>query len=374
MHQQFIYMKRCLELAAKGLGHVAPNPMVGSVVVHNDKMIGEGYHQHYGEVHAEVNAINSIKDQELLKRSTLYVSLEPCAHHGKTPPCVDLIIQKKIPHVVIGSVDSNPVVSGKGIEKLKSAGIKVEYGVLENECRELNKRFYTFHEKKRPYIILKWAQTKDGFIDKHRSVNEAGQQLKISTEAATLLVHEWRSQEQAIMVGTNTALLDNPKLSVRSNVPHRDEARNPIRIVIDKELKIPAHYHLMSGSSPTLVFTNQKRKNEINVEYITMKGTGAYAYAEKLRQAGEGREASDDFITNILSELYKRNIQSVLVEGGTKLINSFIEQNLWDEARVIINETTIQKGVKAPELRGLSSISEIVIGKDTILFYSNKSA
>lgn len=370
MHQQFIYMKRCLELAAKGLGHVAPNPMVGCVIAHNDKVIGEGYHQHYGAVHAEVNAINSVKDQELLNTSTLYVSLEPCSHHGKTPPCVDLIIQKKIPHVVIGSVDSNPLVSGKGIEKLKSAGIKVEYGVLEKECRELNKRFYTFHEKKRPYIILKWAQTKDGFIDKLRSANEVGQQLRISSEASARLIHEWRSQEQAIMVGTNTALLDNPQLNVRLV-----KGKNPVRIVIDKELKIPKHYHLLDGASPTLIFTNLKKENSTNIEYITVKGTKDYACDEKLRQASEGRGTDENsFINSILPELYQRNIQSVLVEGGTKLINSFIQQNLWDEARVIVNENTIQTGVKAPELGGLSSLSEMVIGEDTILFYSNKSA
>lgn len=370
MQQQFTYIKRCLELATKGLGHVAPNPMVGCVMVHNDKIIGEGYHQRFGKAHAEVNAINSVQDQELLKISTLYVSLEPCSHHGKTPPCVDLIIQKKIPHVVIGSVDSNPVVSGKGIEKLKSAGIKVEYGVLEKECRELNKRFYTFHEKKRPYIILKWAQTKDGFIDKHRSANEVGQQLKISTEATTLLVHEWRSQEQAIMVGTNTALLDNPQLNVRLV-----KGKNPVRIIIDKELKIPKHYHLLDDSSPTLVFTTLKKENTTNIEYITVKGTRDYACAEKLPQASEGRGTRENnFINNILTELYKKNIQSVLVEGGAKLINSFIQQNLWDEARVIVNEITIQNGVKAPELKNLSPISEMIMGEDTILFYSNKSA
>ncbi|MBL7891871.1 MAG: bifunctional diaminohydroxyphosphoribosylaminopyrimidine deaminase/5-amino-6-(5-phosphoribosylamino)uracil reductase RibD, partial [Bacteroidia bacterium] len=308
--------------------------------------------------------------QELLNTSTLYVSLEPCSHHGKTPPCVDLIIQKKIPHVVIGSVDSNPLVSGKGIEKLKSAGIKVEYGVLEKECRELNKRFYTFHEKKRPYIILKWAQTKDGFIDKLRSANEVGQQLRISSEASARLIHEWRSQEQAIMVGTNTALLDNPQLNVRLV-----KGKNPVRIVIDKELKIPKHYHLLDGASPTLIFTNLKKENSTNIEYITVKGTKDYACDEKLRQASEGRGTDENsFINSILPELYQRNIQSVLVEGGTKLINSFIQQNLWDEARVIVNENTIQTGVKAPELGGLSSVSEMVIGEDTILFYSNKSA
>lgn len=375
MHQQFTYMKRCLELAVKGLGHVAPNPMVGCVIVHKDKIIGEGYHQRYGEAHSEVNAINSVQDQELLKNSTLYVSLEPCSHHGKTPPCVDLIIQKKIPHVVIGSVDTNPLVSGKGIEKLKSAGIKVEYGVLEKECRELNKRFYTFHEKKRPYIILKWAQTKDGFIDKQRSANEVGQQLKISSDSSALLVHQWRSQEQAIMVGTNTALLDNPKLTARSNspllrppVPVRPgrgaggEDKNPIRIVIDKELKIPKHYHLLDGSTPTLVFTNLKKEKSTNLEYFTVKGT-----------RDEGRGTNDDLIINILSELYKKNIQSVLVEGGAKLINSFIQQNLWDEARVIVNETTIQNGVNAPDIKNLMPVSEMMMGEDTIMFCSNSN-
>ncbi len=341
-------MKRCLELAAKGLGEVAPNPMVGCVIVNNGKVIAEGYHEQYGKAHAEVNAINSVANKDLLKKSSLYVSLEPCSHHGNTPPCVDLIIKSEIPHVIIGSIDSNPLVSGKGIERLKSAGIKVEYGVLEKECRALNKRFYTYHEKKRPYIILKWAQTKDGFIDKVRTVNEVGKQLKISSDAATLLVHQWRSQEQSIMIGTNTAILDNPQLNVRNT-----HGKNPLRIVIDKDLKIPQHAHLLDGSTSTLVFTTLKKENINNTEYISLP-------------------YNNFSIEAILAQLYLKNIQSLLVEGGTQLINSFQQQNLWDEARVIVSENSIYNGVKAPEPMDVSPVDEQKIGGDTILYYRNK--
>lgn len=340
-------MKQCLELAAKGLGQVAPNPMVGCVIVHNRKVIAEGYHEQYGKAHAEVNAINSVANKDLLKKSSLYVSLEPCSHHGNTPPCVDLIIKSEIPHVIIGSVDSNPLVSGKGIEKLKSAGIKVEYGIIEKECRTLNERFYTYHEKKRPYIILKWAQTKDGFIDKVRAVSEVGEQLKISSDAATLLVHQWRSQEQSIMVGTNTAILDNPRLNVRHT-----HGKNPLRIVIDKDLKIPQHAHLLDGSISTLVFTTLKKETINNTKYISLPN-------------------NNFSIEAILAQLYFKNIQSLLVEGGTQLITSFQQQNLWDEARVIVSENSIYNGVKAPELMGISPVEEQKVGGDTILYYRN---
>jgi diaminohydroxyphosphoribosylaminopyrimidine deaminase/5-amino-6-(5-phosphoribosylamino)uracil reductase len=345
-------MKRCIELAIKGLGHVSPNPMVGCVIVCDDKIIGEGYHKEYGQAHAEVNAINSVQDQALLKKATLYVSLEPCSHVGKTPACSDLVIQKNIPYVVIGSIDPNPLVKGKGIDKLKNAGIKIETGILEKECKELNKRFFTFHEKKRPYIILKWAQTKDGFIDKQRTASDAGKQLKISNETTDIMVHQWRSQEQAVMAGTNTALLDNPQLTVRLI-----KGKNPVRIVIDNELKIPQHYRLLDGTIPTLVFTDRKKGNITNVEYIVLEGP---------RDEGQGTR-------EILNELYKRNIQSVLVEGGAQLINSFIENGLWDEARIITDEMKIGNGVKAPEIKEFLATNEITIERNTIQYILNKN-
>ncbi|MCC6691221.1 MAG: bifunctional diaminohydroxyphosphoribosylaminopyrimidine deaminase/5-amino-6-(5-phosphoribosylamino)uracil reductase RibD [Bacteroidia bacterium] len=349
MSAAYVYMKRCIELAAKGLGDTAPNPMVGCVIVNNDKIIGEGYHQQYGKAHAEVNAINSVQNKSLLLHSTLYVSLEPCSHHGKTPPCVELIISAKIPHVVIGSIDSNPLINKKGIQQLKNAGITIEYEVLNKECRELNKRFYTFYEKKRPFIILKWAQTADSFIDKIRTPNEVGGQLKISSGDVNALVHQWRSHEQALMIGTTTALLDNPQLNVRLV-----NGKNPLRIIIDKNLEIPAHYNLFDGSTPTLIFTNKEARNKNNISYITL--------------------SSDlNTIDCILNELYKRNIQSLIVEGGTKLISSFIKQNVWDEARVIKSNSVLHNGVKAPDIDQLAFVSELKIENDTVSFYRNSS-
>lgn len=321
--------------------------MVGCVIVCNGKIIGKGFHEQYGEAHAEVNAIKSVKKQELLKQSTLYVNLEPCAHFGKTPPCVDLIIEKQIPHVVIGSIDPNPLVSGKGIEKLRAAGIKVETGILEKENVKLNKRFFNFHTKKRPNITLKWAQTKDGFIDKNRGADEVGLQLKISGDAGNKLAHQWRSHHQGILIGTKTALMDNPRLSVRLA-----EGKNPVRIVIDKELKIPTDYHLLDGSIPTIVFTHQKKEKTKNIEYIT---------APK----------SDSMLSFIMDELYKKNIQSVLVEGGAEVHTSFIQQNMWDEAFVLISKKEIQKGVKAPLINKRARHTSKIDG-DAVNLYFNK--
>ena len=346
MEKQIIYMKRCLELAKKGFGNTAPNPMVGCVIVVDDKIIGEGYHQKYGEAHAEVNAINSVADKELLKKSTLYVNLEPCAHYGKRPPCADFIIENGIPKVVIGTRDSNILVSGKGIEKLKNAGVNVIVGVIEDECRMLNIRFFTFHEKKRPYIILKWAQTMDGFIDAKRTEDINEKALQITNSDSKKLLHKWRSEEQAIMVGTNTALLDNPKLTVRDV-----EGRNPVRITIDKWLRIPKHFHLFDKSSPTLVFTAVDHPSETNLEFITIN------YNLPL-------------LPQLMNELWKRNIQSVLVEGGEKLLNSFIDGNCWDEARVFISEQIIHKGVNAPVLT-INPVDSKNINGDKLLFYVN---
>ena len=341
------YMQQCLQLALKGLGNVAPNPMVGCVIVYQDKIIGEGCHQKYGEAHAEVNAINSVENKELLKHSTLYVNLEPCSHHGKTPPCADLIIKYKIPYVIIGSIDTNSLVSGKGIEKLAKAGIDVKVGVLEEECKKLNKRFFTFHEKKRPYIILKWAQTKNGFMDNKRTEDNIGSALQITNQESKKLVHKWRSEEQAIMVGTNTALLDNPQLTVREGA-----GKNPLRITIDKWLRIPKSFHLFDKSTPTIVFTEVDTLSEHNLEYLKIN-------------------FESDIIQQIINELYNRNVQSLIVEGGELLLKSFINSGCWDEARVFISGQSIEKGVNAPVLEA-NPITKENINGDKLLFYLNQ--
>ncbi len=338
------YMKLCLQLAVKGFGNTAPNPMVGCVIVSDEKIIGEGYHQQYGQAHAEVNAINSVKDKKLLQKSTLYVNLEPCAHFGKTPPCADLIIEHKIPNVVIGCMDINSAVNGRGIEKLTKAGINVTEGVLEDECKKLNKRFFTFHEKKRPYIILKWAQTSDGFIDVKRSEENPGKALQISNSESHKLLHKWRSQEQAIMVGTNTALLDNPQLTVREW-----HGKNPLRITIDKWLRIPKHYNLFDKSTATIIFTAVDAASEPNLEFIKI-------------------DFEKDIISQILNELYKRTIQSLIVEGGEQLLSSFIEIDAWDEARVFISDRKIEIGIKAPVLK-TNPISKENISGDKLLTF-----
>jgi len=363
MNSDIKYMFRCLELAKNGLGVVAPNPMVGSVVVYRNKIIGEGFHQQYGKAHAEVNAINSVKNKTLLPKSTLYVNLEPCAHFGKTPPCADLIIEHHIKKVVIGCVDSFSEVSGKGIERLKNAGIEVVVGVLEKESLELNKRFFTFHNKKRPYIILKWAETKDGFIDVDRECEEHSNQFKKQTDCfvplrstrndvnnwitsplSKKLVHKWRSEEAAIMVGTNTALNDNPLLNVREWT-----GKNPVRIVLDLKLRLPKEIYLFDKTISTLVFTYQKKEAEENLEYIQL-------------------DASKNLENQILEALYKRNIQSVIIEGGATLLQSFIDANLWDEARVFIGNKTFEKGLKAPNTNLLPSSTE-KISDDVLLIY-----
>ena len=320
------YMNRCLELARLGAGDVAPNPMVGSVIVHDGKVIGEGFHQKCGEAHAEVNAINSVKDKKLLKSSTMYVSLEPCAHFGRTPPCSDLIIEHQIPHVVVGSVDPFAAVAGKGIEKMKRAGIQVDVGILEKECLWLNRRFFTFHQKKRPYLILKWAQTVDGFLDMDRSQMALGQPTWISNELSRRLVHKQRTEEAAILVGTNTALKDNPSLTVREWVGNQ-----PIRILIDRQNRLPADLQLKSGKFPTIVFTENELETKPNLEFISLN-------------------FESDILQQILAFLYKRDIQSIIIEGGQHLLQSFIDQGLWDEAHVYYGNTYFIKGVSAPRL------------------------
>lgn len=339
-------MQRCIELAKLGMGNVAPNPMVGAVVVYDNNIIGEGYHQQYGYAHAEVNAVNAVENKELLSKATLYVNLEPCAHFGKTPPCADLIIKYEIPNVVIGSVDFNSVVNGRGIEKLIKAGTDVTIGVLEEDCKELNKRFFTFHQKKRPYIILKWAQTADGFIDNRRSLSDNSKPLQISSAESRTLVHQWRSQEQAIMVGTATALLDDPRLTVRGM-----EGKNPLRVCIDRELRIPRNFHLLDKSTPTLVFTAAKQLSETNLEFITI-------------------DFSLPVLPQIFNSLYARNIQSIIIEGGEQLLNSCIKSSLWDEARVFVSDKVIGDGVKAPVLDILPKIEENTL-KDKLFTFIN---
>ena len=340
------YIRYCLDLAVKGLGNVAPNPMVGCVIVCNETIIGEGYHEQYGQAHAEVNAINSVENKELLKNATLYVNLEPCSHFGKTPPCSDLIIKYKIPVVVIGNVDTNPLVAGKGIKKLQDAGIEVRSGILDEECKKLNKRFFTFHEKKRPYVILKWAQSADGFIDIKRDEENKSTPIQISNSDSKKLLHLWRSQEQAIMVGTNTALLDNPKLTVRGV-----EGKNPLRITIDKWLRIPKHFNFFDKTAPTLIFTAMDTESQTNLEYIKI-------------------DFEQAVIPQVLHELYNRNIQSLIVEGGERILNNFIDLDLWDSARVFIAEKKLSKGVNAPVLNVKPVMKENISG-DKLLFYLN---
>ena len=336
-------MQRCIDLARIGRGDVAPNPMVGSVIVFEDKIIGEGYHQFYGKEHAEVNAINNVKDKSLLNKSTIYVSLEPCAHFGKTPPCADLIIKNSFKRVVIGCSDSFAEVSGKGVQKLKDAGIDVKIGVLDKECRDLNKRFFTFHEKKRPYIVLKWAQTKDGFIDKKRK--DSIQKINwISSPETKLLVHKWRSEEQGILVGKNTVLKDDPTLTVREM-----SGKNPVRIILDSQLSIDSSAKVFNYESKTIIFNLLKEDKIDNLEWIKLQNLE---------------------VQTILDALYKNNIQSVFVEGGSSTLQSFIDRNLWDEARVIVGETIFEEGVIAPIISKIPT-SNFDFSNDTIYIYLN---
>ena len=348
MNLNEIYIKRCLELAALGTGKTAPNPMVGAVIVYENKIIGEGYHQKYGEPHAEVNAINSVKDKDLLHKSTLYVSLEPCCHHGKTPPCSNLIVSYKIPKIVIGCRDSNDKVCGKGIQDLVDANCEVIIGVLEKECREINKFFFTHHEKKRPYIILKWAQTADGYIDIIREKNAPAQPTIITNEIAQTLVHKWRTETQSIMVGTNTALQDNPMLNVR-----RWTGNNPTRIIIDKDFSLPLSLHLFDNSIPTIVFTAKDKEPSTNVEYIKI-------------------DFNAGIINQILKALHSKKIQSILVEGGAITTNSFIKENMWDEARVFVADKYFTNGIKAPVLNAIP-ISQDKIGNSILSIFKNKN-
>lgn len=315
------YIRRCIELASNGLCNAAPNPMVGAVIVHNGKIIGEGYHAKCGEGHAEVNAIRSVKDETLLKEATIYVSLEPCSHYGKTPPCADLIISKGIPRVVVGCIDPFSQVSGRGIRKLREAGIDVTVGVLEEECKNLIRRFVTFNTQKRPYITLKWAESADGYIDINR---ENGSPVVLSTPVTSMYVHKQRAEHKAILVGRRTALLDNPSLTTRNWY-----GKNPLRLVIDRNLTLPAELKLFDHSTPTMVFTEKQKNSEDNLEYVAL-------------------DFSKDILPQICTVLYDRKIQSLLVEGGTTLLQSFIDSELWDEIFVEHSEKVLYEGVKSP--------------------------
>lgn len=323
IHTDEQYMKRCLQLAANGAGIVSPNPMVGSVIVYEGKIIGEGYHHEYGGPHAEVNAVNSVKDKSLLKRSTLYVNLEPCAHYGKTPPCSLLIIQSEIPRVVIGCTDTFSRVAGQGIKMMQEAGVEVITNVLEKESRELNRRFFTYHERKRPYIILKWAQTRDGYIDATREHKKATPRW-ISDPFCKVWVHKQRSEEDAILIGTNTTAYDNPSLTVRDWY-----GKQPLRCVLDLNNRLPKELHVFDGKTETIVFTENKKLESEYVEFITIKKNSAVP-------------------EQTLHTLYKKNILSVIVEGGSKLLQSFIDKDLWDEAYVYEGDLIFKAGVKAP--------------------------
>ncbi len=333
-------MRRALELATLGQGMVAPNPMVGCVVVHNGQIIGEGWHQQYGQPHAEVNAIASVADKSLLSLSTVYVTLEPCSHFGKTPPCADLLIHHQVKRVVICNVDTNPLVAGKGIEKLLQAGIEITTGMLEAQGRALNQRFFCFIEKKRPYLILKWAESADGFVAKPNF-----EPTPISNQLSRKWVHQWRSQEDAIMVGTRTALYDNPRLNVRDW-----SGRNPVRVLIDKQLSLSNALHLFDQSQPTLVYNHIQDSQESHLSWIKVPSEA-------------------NLIDAILADLYQRKIQSVLVEGGTHLLESFLSQNLWDEIRVIQSPHCLGEGIKAPDFKATNLFSQINLMGDVLRIY-----
>ena len=341
------YIRRCIALAKNGFGTTYPNPMVGSVIVYNDQIIGEGWHKKAGGPHAEVNAIASVKDKSHLKKATLYVSLEPCSHFGKTPPCSDLIIANQIPNVVVGTVDPNEKVAGNGIKKLIASGANVTVGVLEKECHELNKRFFTFHEKKRPYIILKWAESQDGFLAPKKELDQERQPIWITNQYSRQLVHKWRSEEQAILVGTQTVMEDNPKLDVRDW-----SGNNPVRVVLDRNNQIPKESHILNDSIKTIVFTGS--------EISTTKKNTTF----------EILDFNQNIVPQILSVLHYHQIQSIIIEGGTKTLQSFIDLNLWDEARIFIGNAFFKKGVKAPHLIRKNT-TKTHIENDELLYIRN---
>jgi len=391
-------MYRCLELAKLAAGYVAPNPMVGAVLLYNGQIIGEGYHQEYGGPHAEPNCLESVKEENIqfISSSTLYVSLEPCVHYGKTPPCTDLIIRHKIPKVIIGCRDPFKEVNGKGIEKLRTAGTEVEPGVLEKECKELNKRFFCFHTQHRPYIILKWAETADGKMaapsnspnggESHTQTrigeeniyysnsringvsgadsspmegSRMGARLFISNEYSNRLVHKWRSEEAAILIGTNTALMDDPQLTTRLW-----NGRSPMRLVVDMDLKLPSSLKIFNGEAPTIVFN--KIKHDLNKEAPTPH----LPIAIGMERAGvRFYQVTEDvnLVHQIINALYLLKIQSLIVEGGARLLQSFIDEDLWDEARIVrSSELRVQNGLPAPQLSNALKSEEQIILSDIV--------
>jgi len=341
------YIKRCLQLASKGLGNTAPNPMVGAVLVYNNRIIGEGFTSKYGGNHAEVNCINSVKPEnaKFVSKATLYVSLEPCSHFGKTPPCSDLIVVKKIPKVIIGALDTNKLVSGKGVRHLRENGVEVVVGILKKECLTLNKRFFTFHNKKRPYFILKWAKSKDDFIGKLHK--EKAVPIWISNEQSQQLVHLWRSQEQAILVGTNTVLSDNPSLTTR-----KVAGKNPIRIILDRSLRIPQNFSVFDGSVKTIVLTEMIKQSKDTIFYETINFS--------------------DLIEEIIRVLTKYEIQSVFVEGGKQILETFIKNEIWDEARIFTGDILLNNGVKSPILFHKKLTKQTTIDTDILDYYEKE--
>jgi diaminohydroxyphosphoribosylaminopyrimidine deaminase/5-amino-6-(5-phosphoribosylamino)uracil reductase len=340
------YIKRCLQIAKNGLFTARPNPSVGAVIVVNDKIIGEGFTSAYGGNHAEVNAINSVLDTSVLKEATIYVTLEPCSHFGKTPPCSDLIIKHNLKRVVVGCVDSNSLVAGKGIERLKKANISVTVGVLEQECLMHHKRFFTFQNKKRPYIILKWAETQDGFIAP--LTKDTTRPVWISNDYSKQLVHKFRAKEQAILVGTNTVLADNPKLNVRSWF-----GEDPVRVVLDNNLRIPKYANVFNESVKTIVFYDEGKVVE-----------------DKKNVVFEKVDFTKNLAHQICEVLQKHNIQSLIVEGGTQTLQTFLDENLWDEARVFVGEAKFLEGVKSPVLEQ-SIKRQSNIKNDVLKIYTN---
>ncbi len=334
-------MQRAFDLALNGIGHVSPNPLVGCVIVHNDKIIGESWHQKYGEAHAEVNAINAVENKALLKEATVYVTLEPCSHFGKTPPCADLLISSRVKKAVIANIDTNPKVAGEGIKRMRAAGIEVVTGILDKEGRALNKRFFTFIEKNRPYVVLKWAQTTDGFIARLNRDSKW-----ISNEYSRQLVHKWRTEEDAIVVGTKTAEFDNPQLNVRDWT-----GRNPVRIVIDRFLKLPESLHLFDRSQKTICYNLLKHEEHGNLLLV--------------------RIPEENFLEELVKDLYKRNVQSIIVEGGAQTLQSFIDAKLWDEARVFTGEKSFGKGIKAPVFEGKRILEESIFSDRLVVYHSH---
>ncbi|MEO6346307.1 MAG: bifunctional diaminohydroxyphosphoribosylaminopyrimidine deaminase/5-amino-6-(5-phosphoribosylamino)uracil reductase RibD [Aquaticitalea sp.] len=360
------YIKRCIEIAKNGLGTTAPNPMVGCVIVYNDLIIGENFTSPYGGNHAEVNAINSVIDKSLLKESTLYVTLEPCSHFGKTPPCADAIIKHQIPKVVIGTIDTHSKVSGNGIEKLKTAGCEVILGVLEETCMEHHKRFFTFHNKKRPYIILKWAETADGYIaPKSKSEKKP---VWITNELSRQLVHKWRAEEQAILVGTNTVLEDNPRLTVRDW-----SGKNPMRVILDKDMKLLNDHALFEDSCKTILISSSeevvKIKSQARMQNPDMENAQIDAvYSDNWNLDFIDWNSNDNIAEQLCKVLHIKSINSVIIEGGRQTLQTFIDENLWDEARVFTGNVHYSEGVKAPKFSG-KLISEEKILEDTLKIY-----